>query len=309
MIRIAARSTKKVAMNPPYRDASKGTAACSLTKQAEGKTMHVAAKRAIVAAAAVAAAGLYGSLSYDGQMVAQSGVPTVHHDVALVDGTSPLSDVTELAAASGPTAAQTTFLTAENVFNDEAYKALFGPGGFEASLYTGLGANANNFLDTTNALGASGIFDGATSQYFDGVYADGLLGEDYLNQALGISSTASETSILAQLANDPFVDPTGTATTGEEAQILALEGLTPGASAGTFDGDLAGLAQAFYTQSFTDLTGYETYLSNNMAELTSAGFSLDSILTSVTTDLSNAVSGLSTDFTTFTTALDTLLGF
>jgi hypothetical protein len=277
-----------------------GTSAKSLTKQGEGKTMHVAAKRAIVAAAAVAAAGLYGSLSYDGQMVAQPGLRTVHQDVALVDVDV---DDTAIAAASAaaPTAGEiATFLTAENVFNNEAYQAVFGPTGFEATLYSDVGTNANLFLDTTSA---AGIFDGATSQYFDGVYADGLLGEDFLNQALGIGASTSEASLLTQLADDPFVATTA----AEQTEITALESAT---TASTFDGDLSGLAQAFYTQSFTDLTGYFTYLSDNATALSSAGFdtSLSTILGDVSTDLTNAVSGLSTDFSTFITALDTLAG-
>lgn len=257
--------------------------------------MHVAVKRSIVAAAAVAAAGLYGSLSYDGAVVAQQGVPTVHRDVALVD-----VDVDDTALAASTAAQQTAFLTAENTFNTEAYGAFFNPTtGFEAELYNGLGANANLLLDTTSA---SGIFDGATSQYLDGVYADGLLGEDFLNQALGISATTSEADIVTQLTGaDPFV----AVTTAEGTEITALESAT---TSSTFDGDLAGLAQAFYTQSFTDLTGYETYLSDNATALTTADFSLSTVLSDVTTDLSNGMSGLSSDLTTFITALDTIAG-
>ncbi|MGA8330547.1 MAG: hypothetical protein WB777_14770 [Mycobacterium sp.] len=38
-----------------------------------------------MATAALAAAGLLGSLPFNGSSVAQQGVPTVHRDVALVD--------------------------------------------------------------------------------------------------------------------------------------------------------------------------------------------------------------------------------
>src|ERR1700679_3583941 len=47
--------------------------------------MNTATKRAGIATAALAAAGLFGSLPFDGSSVAQRGVPTVHRDVALVD--------------------------------------------------------------------------------------------------------------------------------------------------------------------------------------------------------------------------------
>jgi hypothetical protein len=56
----------------------------------EGKTMHTATKRAVIAAAGLAAAGLFGSLPYDGSSLAQQGTPPFqHHDVALVGVTSP----------------------------------------------------------------------------------------------------------------------------------------------------------------------------------------------------------------------------
>ena len=46
--------------------------------------MQTATRRTLIAAAALAAAGLFGSLPYHGSTQAQ-GIPTVHHDVALVD--------------------------------------------------------------------------------------------------------------------------------------------------------------------------------------------------------------------------------
>ena len=47
--------------------------------------MNAATKRTIIATAALAAAGLFGSLPYEGSTQAQQGAPTVHRDVALVD--------------------------------------------------------------------------------------------------------------------------------------------------------------------------------------------------------------------------------
>ncbi|MDT5226719.1 MAG: hypothetical protein QOH94_512, partial [Mycobacterium sp.] len=47
--------------------------------------MKSGTKRTVIAGAALAAAGLFGSMPFDGSSVAQSGVPVQHHDVALVD--------------------------------------------------------------------------------------------------------------------------------------------------------------------------------------------------------------------------------
>ncbi|HEY1840894.1 MAG TPA: hypothetical protein VGG53_11845 [Mycobacterium sp.] len=78
--------------------------------------MKVATKRMLIAAAALTAAGLYGSLPYHGPSQAQ-GVPTVHHDVALVDVTSSVLD-------------------AETGFDTMLYNDVLGPTGSEEMLLT-----------------------------------------------------------------------------------------------------------------------------------------------------------------------------
>src|ERR1700744_367019 len=77
----------------------------------ERKTMNAATKRTIIATAALAAAGLFGSLPYEGSTQAQQGAPTVHRDVALVDITTLLTDEGTLDTALfndvlGPTGAE-----------------------------------------------------------------------------------------------------------------------------------------------------------------------------------------------------------
>jgi len=49
-------------------------------------TMQTATKRILIAGASLTAAALFGSLPYHGSSQAQ-GLPTQHHDVALVDAT------------------------------------------------------------------------------------------------------------------------------------------------------------------------------------------------------------------------------
>ncbi len=117
----------------------------------EGKTMHVTTKRTLVAAAALTAAGLFGSLPYHGSAQAQ-GVPNVHHDVALVDVTSPI-------------------VTSEIALDDSLYSGLYGSTtGLYAELYdktvSALGATtADTLLGTTAIGGADGIFDGAANSF------------------------------------------------------------------------------------------------------------------------------------------------
>lgn len=50
--------------------------------------MRSATKRILIAGAGLTAAALFGSLPYHGSSQAQ-GLPTQHHDVALVDATDP----------------------------------------------------------------------------------------------------------------------------------------------------------------------------------------------------------------------------
>ena len=80
--------------------------------------MNAATKRTIIATAALAAAGLFGSLPYEGSTQAQQGAPTVHRDVALVD--------------------ITTLLTDEGTFDTALFNDVLGPTGAEEQLFTAL---------------------------------------------------------------------------------------------------------------------------------------------------------------------------
>ncbi|HXO12211.1 MAG TPA: hypothetical protein VN871_07585, partial [Mycobacterium sp.] len=144
----------------------------------ERKPMHTATKRTLVAAAALAAAGLFGSLPYHGTVEAQ-GVPVQHHDVALVDA----SDIL------GP----------ETTFDATFFNELLGANGVEDQLYTSvqtaLGTtDANLLLDTDGAMPVfSGVFNGAESRLSEALFIDGLASEDQLNQLLGVTESASQT--------------------------------------------------------------------------------------------------------------------
>ena len=122
--------------------------------------MNAATKRTIIATAALAAAGLFGSLPYEGSTQAQQGAPTVHRDVALVD--------------------ITTLLTDEGTLDTALFNDVLGPTGAEEVLFsdlsTALGApEATTLLDATGASPIfSGDFDGAESRLFEGLFLDTL---------------------------------------------------------------------------------------------------------------------------------------
>ena len=92
--------------------------------------MNAKTKRTVIAAAALGAAGLFGSLPFDGASVAQQGVPVQHHDVALVDTASPLD----------------TVIGYETSLDDSLYSGLYSSTGLYAELYNG----------AVTALGAHG---------------------------------------------------------------------------------------------------------------------------------------------------------
>jgi hypothetical protein len=77
-------------------DDSSGNRAGSPDKFPGRDNMNVATKRTIIAAAALAAAGLFGSLPYDGTPEAQQGAPTVHGGVVLVDVSTVVTDAIPL---------------------------------------------------------------------------------------------------------------------------------------------------------------------------------------------------------------------
>ena len=220
----------------------------------ERKPMHTATKRTLVTAAALAAAGLFASLPNHGTVQAR-GIPIQHHDVALVDS----SDIL------GP---ETTFDT--TVFND-----VLGSTGAEEQFYNSIvaadGATlANTLLDTDGASPVySGIFNGAESRLFEGLFVDTLASEDQVNQLLGVSTADSQTAILADLTGNSFPLPTG--------------GVEPVVGTG-FDGDLMALANADFAEGYQDLLGYLGSFTGDL------GGSTD-ILTTLLGDLTGGTAG------------------
>jgi hypothetical protein len=205
--------------------------------------MNTATKRTLVAGAALAAAGLFGSLPYHGAVQAQ-GVPIQHHDVALVDTTSPLVGY-------------------ELALDDSLYGGLFNnTTGVLPELYnnavTALGATeADAILGTTVAGGADGIFDNAAQSFSAGAFLDTWAAEDELNQMLGVTATASETAILGDITADPGLG------------ITAAELPTVG-SAG-FDAALMSLATTDFTNATADFTSYLESLPTALGDIGGLG--------------------------------------
>jgi hypothetical protein len=209
----------------------------------EGKTMHSVAKRMAIGTAALAAAGLFGSLPYNGSVLADQGVPVQHHDVALVDTSSPLDAIVGY----------------ETSLDDSLYSGLYNSTtGLYAELYnnavTALGSNADALLGTTALAGADGLFDGAANSFSSGVFLDTWAAEDELNQLLGISATSSETAILADIAHDPIV-------------LASVTDLLPTAGSSTFDADLMSLATGDFTAATTEFTTYLDSLPSLLGDL------------------------------------------
>ena len=232
----------------------------------ERKPMHAATKRTLVAAAALAAAGLFGSLPYHGTVQAQ-GVPVRHHDVALVDA----SDI----------------LTPETTFDTTLFNELLGANGLEDQLYTSvqtaLGTTeANLLLDTDGAMPVfSGVFNGAESRFSEALFIDGLASEDQLNQLLGVSQLASQTAILADLTDNP--GPSIPADSG-----VTLSGLESALGSSTFDTDLTSIANADYALAVGDFQGYLADLTTNLGSL---DLGSTDILTTLLGDLTGGTAG------------------
>jgi hypothetical protein len=236
--------------------------------------MNARTRRTVVVTAAFAAAGLFGSLPWDGSSVAQSGVPVQHHDVALVDVTdaSFLSDEGTLDAALVGDVS-----TAEN--------ALY------TDLDTSYGATvANTLLDTTT--GGVGDFNGAETAGFDGLYLDGLATEDEVNQLVGISEATSQATLLNDLTTQ---DPT--AVTGAD-----LTALTNAVGTSAFDTDLTSYANADYSLAVTDFEGYLTSLSGDTSSLGD----VSTLLTDLSSSFTDSTTGLTGDLSTIVTDLSSL---
>jgi hypothetical protein len=238
--------------------------------------MQVVTKRALVATAALAAAGLFGSLPYQGPQ-AMRGAPTVHRDVALVD-------------------ADSTLLTDEGTLDSAVYSDLSGA---ETGLYnavdTAYGGGTTGATDADLLLGAGSapdyfdnLFDGAYNYDGSALLLDTWALEDEVNQALGISATTSEDSILANITDNPV--------------LLSGTDTLPTAGASGFDADLTTLASDDYSTASTDFTNYLDGLSTSLTTLGSTETTTG--LTAVLTDL-GSVSG---DFTNISGDLSTVLG-
>lgn len=207
----------------------------------EGKTMRAGLKRAVIAAAGLAAAGLFGSLPYDGSSLAQQGTPVQHHDVALVDVTSD------------------AVLGAEISLDDQLFNSVFGASGAEASLYNSFvdafgATNAQILLDTNTAEPVfSGVLNGAVSRLSDSLLYDAWAGESEFNTLLGIDPSVSDAAILADINADFVPLPAG----------LEL----PAVGDPTFASDLLSIASADMTAGYSDLAGYFADLSANLGNL------------------------------------------
>ncbi len=239
--------------------------------------MHTATKRTLIAGAALAAASLFGSLPYHGAVQAQ-GVPTQHHDVALVDLTSLLTD--------------------EGTLDNAFFNDVLGPTGAEEKLFTALASatstsEATKLLDATGASPIySGDFNGAESRLFEGVFLNGLVSEDQLNQLFGVSETASQTELLSVFNADFVPIPAG-------ADLTAAD-LAGAVGTSTFDTDLTTIANADYAQAATDFEGYLTALSGDTTALGD--------LSTLLSDFSSSFDGLSNLSADFSTVLGDLTG-
>jgi hypothetical protein len=236
------------------------------------ETMHSATKRTLIAGAGLAAAALFGSLPYHGASQAQ-GVPTQHHDVALVD-------------------AGTTLLTDEGTFDTALVNDVLGPSGAEATLYSDLNTPfpgiVCTLLDATPFSPMySGVFDDAESRLFDGLYLDTLASEDSLNQALGVSATDSETAILADWTSLPTSLPEAPLPTGDTLPAVGTAG---------FDTDLTTIANAEFADVTPDFDDFLTNLTTYTGGLGDLGTILTDLSASFS-DLSNLSADLSTVYT------------
>jgi hypothetical protein len=244
--------------------------------------MKSATRRTIIAAGALTAAGLFGSLPYHGSTQAL-GVPTQHHDVALVD-------------------AFTTLLGDEGTLDNAFWGDVLGPNGAEATLYndlvTAFGATeATKLLDATGANPIfSGAFNGAESRGFEALFLNGLVGEDQLNQALGVTATASQTELLSVFNADFVPIPASAGVT--------LSDLTSALGTSAFDTDLTSIANADYALAASDFEGYLTSLAGDTSALGEIG----TLLTDLSNSFSDLGTNLTTDFSQVITDITALLG-
>jgi hypothetical protein len=244
--------------------------------------MHTTTKRTLIAAAALTAAGLFGSLPYHGPWQAQ-GVPIQHHDVALVDSF-------------------TTLLGDEGTLDTALFNDVLGPTGAEEQLFSALSSTlgagpATTLLDATGANPIfSGDFNGAESRLFEGLFLNGLVGEDQINQSLGATSTESETELL-NVFNTDFVPIPASAD-------LTATDLANAVGTSAFDTDLTTIANADYTTAAGD---FEGFLTNLTADTSGLG-DVSTLLTDLSSSFSDLSTNLTTDVSAVITDVTSLLG-
>jgi hypothetical protein len=243
--------------------------------RSRSKTMNAATRRSIIAAAGLAAVGL-AAWPQQTTPMAQQGVPTVHRDVALVDDGS-------------------VILPPETTLDGDLFNSVLGSGGAEDQLYTALvnsvgATEAQTLLDTDGASPVySGVFDGAESRAFEGLFINTLVSEDQLNQLLGVTQADSQAAILADLVDNPGPPiPSG-------ADVTLAE-LTGAVGSASFDTDLTSIANADYSLAFGDFEGYLGSFAGDLGSLGDLGDlgSLGSLgdLGSLGTDLTAILDGL-----------------
>ncbi len=249
----------------------------------EGKTMHAATKRLAIGAGALAAAGLFGSLPFNGSMLADQGVPVQHHDVALVDVTD------------------ATLLLDEATLDNALWNDVLGPTGAEEQLFTAL-ANATSTAEATTILDAtgaspiySGDFNGAESRAFEALFLDGLVAQDQVNQLVGVTDTASQAELLNIFTTDFVPIPAST--------DLTIGDLTAAVGTSVFDTDLTTIANADYALAVSDFEGYLTALAGDASALGE----ISTLLTDLSNSFGDLGTNLTTDFSTVLTDVTTLL--
>jgi hypothetical protein len=246
--------------------------------------MHAAKKRAVIVAAGLAAAGLLGSLPYDGSPLAQQGTPVQHHDVALVDVTD------------------ATLLLDEGTLDNALFNDVLGSTGAEEQLFSALAtatntSEATTLLDATGAMPIySGDFNGAESRAFEALFLDGLVAQDQVNQLVGVSDTASQSELLTIFTTDFVPIPAS-------AGITATD-LAGAVGTSAFDTDLTTIANADFALAASDFEGYLTSLAGDTSSL--GDFS--TLLTDLSASFSDLSTNLTTDFGTVLTDVTSLLG-
>jgi hypothetical protein len=256
-------------------------------------TMHAMTKRAMVGAAAIAAAALYGSLPYTGSTVAQQGVPTVHQEVALVD-------VSQSAADAAAAVDYTPLLNAEGAINTTLDNAFVADNGLLDTLYTSLGTSVGTALLDTNGDGAIysafggeylDAFNGAAAAGYNGFISNTLAFDAELNNILGVPMAESQAYLLDQF-QDLFVG-------GVPAS------LGDPALGDSFIPDLVAIANNQYTLASNDLIEYTQYLFTNYTDILDSltSVNLGDLLGDLTSGLTTLTTGLTEDINDLVTAL------